>query len=430
VLATAVLRSRERGAYAALFVIVATASPMLGLLILLAGCVTAVYFRLRRLSLPPVGGRAITVAVIFTVLSLARVATAPGFHLPDLWRHGRSPAVATAAEERPDIFLLLLDGYPRGDTLRSWGYDNSAFERSLAARGLAVSDDAHTNYPQTALVLPTMFHMRHASEIAAISGQPSDVMVQRRAVRASLSDPPALEYIEDLGYTTLSAGNPGSYMTLGTQRYLDPGGASIFEHQLVDRTAFSGLSLPFLLDSYRERTLVTLDQLPSLAADAGSVLMFAHLIAPHTPFVFDRDGEYPILPCDRCHHFAIQAEDSGMTTAEFRRSYADQLHYLNERVLESVDGIIEGSPDAVIVIFSDHGSRSDRPVDEEWYRTFFAARTPDHPDLFADDARPLDIFPALLGAYFGIEVETPPDRHYLAPRGRLPLDIVEWDVSP
>ena len=53
-----------------------------------------------------------------------------------------------------------------------------------------------------------------------------------------------------------------------------------------------------------------------------------------------------------------------------------QLDELNRLVLEALDRIQEVDPDAVVVLFSDHGIRYSLEDLDEHYRILLAARTP------------------------------------------------------
>jgi hypothetical protein len=323
----------------------------------------------------------------------------------------------------PDIFLILLDGYPRTDTLTSWGYDNSWFTEALAKRGFDVATASHTNYPSTALVLATTFHMRHLDEIEVLANVRERLDVQRRALRTALEQTPALDRLSELGYLTVSAGRPADYITLNTDRYRDAGWLNEFEHQVLARTALSGMIGPLILDARRGEVIDTIEAMPDVARDPAATFMFAHVVNPHLPFLFDRDGDPPAIECAPCT-FATHIDHSGMTSTDFLRAYADQVHHLNGLVLEAIDGVLEHAPDAAVIIFSDHGSRAERVPDDDWYATFFAARTPGHDNVFPDDARPIAIFPLLLGAYFGDDFPIPADRDFLVPRAiEMPLDI-------
>jgi hypothetical protein len=65
-----------------------------------------------------------------------------------------------------------------------------------------------------------------------------------------------------------------------------------------------------------------------------------------------------------------------------------------------VDGISARDPEGVIVLFSDHGARYSLEMQEtEWPRSFLAARTPGHPNLFASEPTPTNILRTLLPTY-------------------------------
>jgi hypothetical protein len=54
----------------------------------------------------------------------------------------------------------------------------------------------------------------------------------------------------------------------------------------------------------------------------------------------------------------------------------------------------------VIVLFSDHGARYSLEMQEtEWPRSFLAARTPDHPNLFGESPAPTILLRTLLDTY-------------------------------
>jgi hypothetical protein len=57
-------------------------------------------------------------------------------------------------------------------------------------------------------------------------------------------------------------------------------------------------------------------------------------------------------------------------------------------------------PNGVIVLFSDHGARYSLEMQEtEWPRSFLAARTPGHPDLFGEQPAPTILLRRLLETY-------------------------------
>lgn len=106
---------------------------------------------------------------------------------------------------------------------------------------------------------------------------------------------------------------------------------------------------------HRERTLFTLDHLAEFADVEGPVFVFAHLFAPHSPYVLGAVGE-------AVSDLALLRPESA---AEHKRGYRNQVSYLNARLVETVQRIIDNSsPAPVIIQQGDHwigfGSRTAR----------------------------------------------------------------------
>jgi hypothetical protein len=103
----------------------------------------------------------------------------------------------------------------------------------------------------------------------------------------------------------------------------------------------------------RERVLYTFEHLAQVSSIDGPKLVFAHIVAPHPPFVFDRNGQ-PVQP-DRSY-FLGDAEDYRGDAQEYVRGYAEQLTFVNQRVLDTVDAILANSTTPpVIILQGDHG---------------------------------------------------------------------------
>jgi hypothetical protein len=434
--ASAVLRSRERGAMVATTVLLLAIHPLLGVLSI---AVSAFVYGLARLrSFPPPTEPVIVAATILLAFAVIRVGASPAFAIGDLVGGPRGAdcrSTTNAGDGAPDIYLVLLDAYPRSDTLRAMGYDNSWFEQALAARGFHVAEDAHTNYSWTYLVLPTMFHMAHLPDIPHLRDPPATRAHHRRAIRDSLTETPATSRLRDAGYCLLSAGLPASSLTLrAVDEYIAPGeGVAGFEHQILERSTLRPWTYDLVRSSYRSRVLTSLRAIGQVAGDDRRTFLFSHVLNPHVPFVFDRNGDLPSFRCGTaCNAFHIRADQSGMTDDEFYAAYADQVDFINRTLLAEVDQVLKASPDAVVVLFSDHGTRANgSEVTAEWYATFFAARTPARGDLFGDDARPIAIFPRLFNAYLGDSVRVPADQSFQSPhRNILPLITTPWPTEP
>ena len=84
---------------------------------------------------------------------------------------------------------------------------------------------------------------------------------------------------------------------------------------------------------------------------------------------------------------------------EWEAGMGTQVAALNKRLLSTIDEVLARHPDAVIVLFSDHGGRADSDDTAELHRSFLAARTPDHPRLFANAPFAEEVIRTLLRSY-------------------------------
>jgi hypothetical protein len=104
--------------------------------------------------------------------------------------------------------------------------------------------------------------------------------------------------------------------------------------------------------------------------------------------------------------------------ADHRSRYVANLEQVNARVLPAVRDLMAATGgEAVIVVMSDHGSRSRgnisslRPADvHERFGTLFAAHTPGHPGLLRDVITPVNLLAVLFDAYLGTSLPRHPDR--------------------
>lgn len=314
-----------------------------------------------------------------------------------------APVAATGIATGPNIYVVLLDGYPRRDTLmQDMGIDNGPFEQALADRGFDVYDDAHSDRRYTDLTLMTLL-------TGTTEGVPDDTApaseVQWR-IRKALSAARLPREAQAAGYEWDVIDSPAGHVTFSAGHHIQHGGVNTFEDNMLAESVFGPIvkaTLPYLLtDSLRAHFEGSVDSLVSLADPDAHRLVLAHLFQPHLPFLWDAEGKPTKVPSfwPRVNIFAAQIETVGMTLADYSASMKGDLATLNPKLLAMVDAIVAKDPGAVVVLFSDHGSRYSLDLKQtEWYHSFLAARTPGHADLFADEPVPTAILRMLLPIY-------------------------------
>jgi hypothetical protein len=341
------------------------------------------------------------------------------------------PTMATRTElgesrARRDIIVVLLDGYPRSDTLvERFGYDNGPFLAELERRGFDVAEKSRSNYALTALTFVSMFQMRHVPDIPRLHGV-GGLADGYRAVTSVLAQPqPAIEAFRRHGFEAVAVpAVVNEFRLRAVDRDLDSGQLVQLETVLLGRTLLApvvnAIAPDFVWAQQRERSMDAIDAIVAAATDERRQFVFAHLMLPHPPFVFGPDGEPQPQPAcvPACSIF-----DSRLGHAEWIQLLREQLEFTNQRLLTLIDEIRSDGADPVIVLLSDHGSRAfQAEYPEEMLLNFFAAATPGVANLFPEDATPINLFPRLLTAYLHEDVALLEEAFYM-PDGDGPLQI-------
>lgn len=348
------------------------------------------------------------------------------------------------ASAPPSIYLVLLDGYPATDTLkRDFGFDNSPFLGELEARGFDVPDRSRSNYNRTLLTLTSMLNLAYIHEIPEVRTPGDSFASQTRQLTASINGSAVPKLLRERGYRIVSVRSTYGEATLSSADEVRFGGAlTLFEEQLLRYTTLGrwmvGVAPELIAEQHRAGVRDSLKDLASLPMEAsnGPSFVLAHVFSPHTPLLFNRDGSpRPVQACypETCALTSPQADRLGLTKAEYGVGLAEQILFLNAELLRVVDAIAAEDPDAVVVLFSDHGARFEGQIDNEHFETFLAARTPGHDGLLSEEMAMIDVLPVILNAYFGAELAL---REYqawwgtdLAPLELTPADEAEAGAS-
>ena len=371
---------------------------------------------------------------------LVILVTLPLVGSPTAWPSGPQPASLdgeTAA--RPDIFVLLLDGFGRADVLASYGYDAGPFVADLEARDFTVATHSRSNYPTTGLALTSMLN---AAPISAL-GFTDNTRLEPRHVHPALEANRGFKILADAGYETIAFSSGYELVALrSANRFVDTGQLNELEIGLAESTILEPLLDTLTGDlkgsQIRGRAMAMVPAVRSLAAEPSDRprFVFVHFPLPHPPFVVDSDcravrgGESLfVLGPDGI------ARKSASRRAEEIRLTAGQAGCSQRLGIEMVDGILAGAgPDTVVLVLSDHGpetrlERSDPQPDaiHERLANLFAARTPAHPDLFPDDITLVNVLPHLFGAYLDVDLPEQPDTVYFGMPG---VGLVAVDSTP
>lgn len=333
-----------------------------------------------------------------------------------------APERSDEQRQGPDIYVILLDAYARADVLHDqFDFDNTPFLDALEDRGFEVAPASHSNYMLTQLSLTSLFEMTLVQDVPALSALINSGAPDQPTARRVLNDNPSFDLLRARGYTIAAFAT--SYESVALRRadvLIDGPQINEFEWHILASTFLLDLidwvAPDFTASEQRAVIDTAFDDAAAVAGDRslGPRFLFAHVLAPRSPLVYGANGE--ALQLEALRRTNDTAEAAGLTVNEWARRMVGQTQYVNRRTLELVDTILAASPDPpVIVIMSDHGSRSktlnplNHTSDElrERFGTLFAAYTPGHEAVFPADVTPAEVMGRLFSAYFGLPFQAP-----------------------
>ncbi|MCK4692366.1 MAG: sulfatase-like hydrolase/transferase [Anaerolineales bacterium] len=339
-----------------------------------------------------------------------------------------SPPVRTGS--LPDIYYIILDGYGRGDILKSlFDYDNTEFLSWLEEQGFYIAERSHSNYSQTALSLASSLNSMYLDPVVETLGEETS---SRHPMRRMIHDNLLFHRLRDHGYVILAFSSCCTLTDLkGADIYITHGSQpSEFQNELLNTTPIPVfLNLPFLksqFDYHREHILYTIHHLKDAAEIDAPVFVFAHVMVPHPPFVFGASGE----PLQSDRKFDL-SDGTLLTTVmsqeEYVTGYRDQLTFINSQIKISLQELLLGSDNPPIVILQgDHGPGSmldylsiENSNVLERMSILNAYYFPDqiYKDLYPEIS-PVNTFRVLLNRYFNIDYAILEDRGYFSTLGR------------
>ena len=319
---------------------------------------------------------------------------------------------------RPDIYYIVLDGYAGADVLqRVFGHDNRAFLDGLRSRGFVVAERSLANYAMTHLSLASVLNAAYLDALTRELGPESESF---EAPYALLRSPWVARFLRARGYRFVQlmtnwGGTERSDVVDLELSYVPRWLRSEFTGTLLRATALRKLAPS--VDGFHRFAFEAIAEVPKLA---GPTFLFAHLLLPHEPYVFDAEGK---LRADIPLHLRANAEWKEQAAAgRGDAAYVEQLRFLNGELTTLLDTLLRSSPEApIIVIQGDHGWASHAA--EPYSEAFVLARFPilnafyGPPSLLArvyPSISSVNTFRLVLSELFGVELPLLPDRQYLS----------------
>jgi hypothetical protein len=341
------------------------------------------------------------------------------------------PSGEPTAGEGRDVWYIVPDRYGGANGLAgTYGFDNTPFLDALRDRGFEVADDATATYLKTALSLLATLNLDELDfdslETEAAGGDDFGPIHRR------LQGSTAVErFLHERGYRYLHVGSvlgPTAGNAAADEVFLY-GSTTEFGTVLAETTLLRSLEriTPRAIATTRTELITAqtefqFETLPDLADAPGRNFVFAHLLVPHPPYVWNADGS--------------RVTDEQKASRSVDEQYIEQLKFTNARLLALVDRLHAGPPETwpIIVISADEGPFPNAYAQDEkgyqWleappddllrkFSVLSAISIPgvDRADLedagFSDDLTLVNLFRIVLNAAFDADLSMLPGRHWV-----------------
>jgi hypothetical protein len=257
-------------------------------------------------------------------------------------------APANPPGPRRDIYYIILDRYANAETLRDvYDFDNTAFLDRLGELGFFVAANSAANYQRTAHSVASSLNLDYLQNLVPTSGQSGFSWLP---IYQMLEKHLAGRFLKQQGYKFIQFGS--WWNPTRTSRSADENVNWHTMPQLhrsyLQQTLVGSLTESLGIAAFDERANQCdrirrqFSRLAELPQDPAPTFVFAHILVPHPPFVFDANGK------------CLSLEEA--TARSRTKNYTDQVIFINGMILDLVARIRAASKtEPVIVIQADEG---------------------------------------------------------------------------
>jgi hypothetical protein len=318
----------------------------------------------------------------------------------------------------PDVYYLMMDGYPSNSYLQDqFGIDNSEFTRQLEERGFYVADDTRSNYTYTFASIASSLNMDFVDNLMPINVDITsfvleEYLINSRVARIFQAIGYDYVYISN-GFTstesiiadkTIEVAQDGTQFVLeelatsGKRsfwlylnqttllRFIDPS-LTLFEKD--ESVAYWGSATRF------KSNFDALDEIP---ATEKPTFTYFHVIKPHLPITMTELGDYFVWQ-------SLYSNEKQFYENE-EIHFEEQLRYINKRLLDSIDTILnESDTPPIIILQADHGTKLSRNRFDKSNNPIAILNAYYFPDsnysLVYPDISPVNSFRVIFNQFFG-----------------------------
>lgn len=274
-------------------------------------------------------------------------------------------------DSSPDIYYIIFDKYASEKNLwEFYHYDNSPFLNKLEEKGFYVTSNSYSNYLETFQSVPSVVSMEYINYLSEIPGSSNNRGLAHEITQRC----DVCKFLKERGYKYVHFGSKwavtekSELADININYYKDslpPFTELLFETTMAypilvgessgEERDIARKSEEWDIQHY-ERVLYKFDKLKEIPNISEPTFVFAHFITPHKPYMFDDNGNY--VPRDQ----RVVSQES---------QYVTQFSFLNKKILDLVDHLLEKSETPpIIIIQADEGpatlSRYSKDIEFDW----------------------------------------------------------------
>lgn len=249
-----------------------------------------------------------------------------------------------------NIYYLIFDEYSSINFMKKYyNYDNSSLTNYLKKIGFNISYTSHNESIMTSTITANLVNLDYM-----VTNEMSES--EKKYYR---SNNMLFKLLRDKGYVINGVGDADFYglnnIVGDINLTSNTADGKTISYLLLNKTVL----WPFYTVSYSEDQKDIINALnymknPDNFSQSGCFTI-GHIICPHTPFYFDKNGSPYSIP------------QSNWRDPKY---YLEQYVFITKQIIEIVDSIIENDPESIIIIQSDHSARAS--TDAEIFLEMFA----------------------------------------------------------
>jgi hypothetical protein len=321
----------------------------------------------------------------------------------------------------PDVYYIVLDSHTRSDALlNDYQFDNSAYLNELREMDFYIADCSRSNYDYTQGSIVAGLNMDYLNDLGPylkeLNSNDIWILLKQSRVRQLLESAGYKTVAFDTGYEWSRLEDADIYMSLGSDSYslqkVNPFEAMLIkstalliltdsQNQLL-RSQFQEINFPYSFHVNSQNFI--LEQLPQISKDPDPTFTFVHLLIPHVPFVFSKDGNVVTDPLFYNGKLSWPGDDEHL-----KLGYANQVEYIDRKIVEIVKTILaQSKTPPIIIIHGDHGL-----LDTNRTEILNAYYLPGDGSLsLYPGITPVNSFRVIFNSYFGTDYPILPDISY------------------